>query len=343
MKKVTAILTVLMFALVMSIVTGCDDSEKGDISAGSGILSLYKMIPENATGFFALNIKKLTSLSVFDKMTKDLEKDEIKKKIDMFENYQDFINKTGIDPKQDMSGAVFIFFNEMDSKEQDFSVIANVSYDKNKILALLKEKNKELKEEDYNGSTIYTLKGDKGKEGGLIFMSENLAAAGTISGLKKIVDLSKGLTKNIYSNKRMTSYLEKAGSSSILNFVFDFPQKMKGKKGNGMFSADLSKAEALYGSINYEGSSWIGDIILVSPNESGNKQLVTTINSFKGLGAMAGPEVAELVNNIDISSTADSLRLSFTISTDLLEKLKTKAEQKAKSFGVNPPPPPKEH
>ncbi|MEN8152559.1 MAG: hypothetical protein ABFR75_00925 [Acidobacteriota bacterium] len=340
MKRSISVSAIFVFALVMIFVTGCEDNKAGGISSDSGTLALYKMIPENATGFFAINVKKLTSLSVFDKMTKDLERDEIRKKMDMFENYQDFVNKTGIDPKKDIGGAVFVFFNEMDSKNQDFSILANISVNKEKILPIIKEKSKESSEQEYKGLTIYTFKEDKGKEGGLVFMSDNIAAAGTITGLKKIVDLSKGSGENIYSNKRMIDYMEKAGTSSIMSFVFDFPQKMKGKTGNGMFSADLSKAEALYGNVNYEGNSWTGNVILVSHNDEGNKQLATTINSFKGLGAMAGPEVAELVNNIDISSTAESLKLSFTISSDLLEKLKTKAEQKVKSYGTKPPPPP---
>ena len=104
-----------------------------------------------------------------------------------------------------------------------------------------------------------------------------------------------------------------------------------------MFKADLSKAEVIVGQVDYTGSAWEGEIAVVCPNEEGNKQLVNALNGLKGMAAMGGPEVAELVNNINLSASADQITLTFSITDELIDKLKKKMEEKAK--GMVPPPP----
>jgi len=331
MKK-TKILLVLMLAIsVLAVMTGCDGEPTGN-STSADQAELYKFIPESATGLFTINFKKLSSISAFDKIKNEMKFDEISKKQKFFKDYADFIQKTGIDPKKDINSAVMAIFGEIDEKEPEVSVIADLKYNKEKLLSLLKNSGKDFQTSDLNGMTLYSGKDEKGKEAGLIFLSDKLITAGSIEGVKTIAAMVGKQGKTILDDPKMKSYMEKAGSSSIFSFVFRFPEKMKGMKGNSMIQADLSKAEALYGNVDFSSNTWSGKFVLVSLNEEGNNKLVTTLNGLKGLGAMGGPEIAELINNIDINATPDSIILSFEISNELLEKLKKKAEEKSKSF-----------
>jgi len=333
MKKINVFMTLAVMILMMALVTGCDD-KASDGETAANLVSLYNYVPDTATGLFTINFNKLTSISAFDKMKDDMMFDDISKKQKLFKNYQDFIEKTGIDPKKDIKSAIVAIFSELDEKEPELSLIANLNYDKQKLLALLKESGKDFQTSDFNGMTIFSGKNEKGKEAGFIFLTENIITAGSLEGVKKVAGLVAGKSgKNILSDPKMKSYMDKVGSSSIFSFIFRFPEKMKGMKGNSMIQADFSKAEALYGNVDFNSNTWMGKFVLVSYNEEGNTNLVTTLNGLKGLGAMGGPEIAELINNIDISATAESIVLSFKISSELLEKLKAKAEEKTKSFG----------
>ena len=47
---------------------------------------------------------------------------------------------------------------------------------------------------------------------------------------------------------------------------------------------------------------------------------------------VAGPEVAELISNIQLTAEADHIKLSFSLSNELLEKLREKAQEKQKGI-----------
>ena len=331
MKKTNAFFVLMIMVSIMIFISGCNDKAKSG-TVSSEQVELYSYIPDSATGLFTINFNKLTAVPAFNEIKEDMKFDKIGKEQKFFKGYADFVEKTGIDPKKDVKSVVVAIFGEIGEKEPDVSVIANLNYDKQKLLALLKESKTDFQATDFNGMTLYSGKDEKGKEGGFIFLSDNLITAGTINGVKKIASLAGTNGKNILSDPKMSSYMSKAGNSSIFSFAFRFPEKMKGIKGNSMVKADFSKAEAFYGNVDFSSNIWAGKFVLVSLNEEGNTNLVTTLNGLKGLGAMGGPEIAELINNINITASPDSIILSFKISSELLEKLKTKAEEKAGSF-----------
>ena len=125
--------------------------------------------------------------------------------------------------------------------------------------------------------------------------------------------------------------MKKFEPDSIALFLFNISDKLKAisQKSNMSFvSMDLSKAELVFGFIDYDKRSWNGEIRLISHNDEGNKQTVNSLNMIKGMGALAGPEVAELLNNINITSSSEDIRLTFKISDELLEKVKKKTEEK---------------
>lgn len=331
MKKIKILLTLLLTISVFALNTGCDGNTAGN-SASVDQSELYKYIPDTATGLFTINFKKLSAISAFDKLKDEMKFQDINKKQKMFKDYADFVDKTGIDPKKDINSAVMAIYSELDNKEPEFSIVADLKYNKEKLLSLLKNSGKVFQTSNLNGMTLYSAKDEEGKEGGFIFLSEKLITAGTIEGVKKVAALAGKTGNNILDDPKMKSYMEKAGNASIFSFVFRFPEKMKGMKGNGMIQADLSKAEALYGNIDFSSNTWSGKFVLISLNKEGNNNLVTTLNGLKGLGAMGGPEIAELINKININATPDSIILSFEISNELLEKLKKKAEEKSKGL-----------
>jgi len=154
--------------------------------------------------------------------------------------------------------------------------------------------------------------------------------------VKKAIDLSKGTGESVLKNATLKPYIDNFKSNVIVSMVFEFPAEARKVQDGGMFKIDVSKAEAIVGSIDYEANVLNGVLELISKNEQANKDLVNTLNGLKGMGAMAGPEVAELVNNINLAASADKISLTFSISDELVEKLKNKMAEKTK--GIVAPP-----
>ncbi len=341
MKKirVTLTLAVTLFLFSLLIVSGCGDKGVGS-AKGEDLLTF---VPENAAGMLAVNFKKVAELEVFNKTIEDLKKKQPEPEEKGFKSYQDFIDQTGIDPQKDIHALVLAFFGDLKisgQSEPDFAAVLSLNYDKDKMLGLIKsklaEEKEDLKEEKYQNLTIFKAKDEKGKNVAFSFISDRLIVVGRDIQVKLVIDLSKGKGKNIFNNKKVKPYLKEI-SGQMASFFFNFPEEGKKVHDAGMFKMDLSKAELFFGHVNYKGDAWTGEIQLVSHNPEGNEQLVTTLNGMKGMAAMGGPEIAELVGNINLSATADAIKISFSLSNELLKKMQKKIG--AQKSGITPPPP----
>jgi len=334
MKKFFMTSLITVFVLTLLLISGCG---KKAVKGGD---NLFSLLPDNATGVISVNFKEFAKLEFFNKIIKDAKEKKPDKPGKVFKDYQDFVDKTGIDPQKDIHGfAVALLGKIQPGTEPDFVLAAQLNYDKNKLINALKEADEKFTEEDYKGITIIQGVDEHGKEFALAFVNENIMAGGKIESVKKVVDLSKGEGQNILANARMKSYIEKFKSGAIASFVFDFPEEAKKVQETPMFKMDFTKAEVILGNVEYTGTAWDGEIALVCPNEEGNKQLVNTLNGLKGMGAMAGPEVAELVSNINLSASAEQITLTFNITDELIDKLQKKMEEKKQAMAPPPPPP----
>lgn len=325
MKKRFGLLTVTLMLVSLFAIVGCG----GDKAAGGGGSSaLFSLLPAEASGVISVNFKKMAGMDFFDKMIKEAEaKPEAAE--GPFKNYQDFVDKTGIDPKKDIF-AIAAGITGKIAPGSDTAVVAVVemNVDQSKVLSIMKEKGAKYAEETYKDIAVYTFKDTKGKDQAFAFVKENIVGFGEPAMLKKVIELSKGEGKSVLDNKKLMEQMKKLKSSSIMTFAMEFPVEQKKLHDGGMFKADLSKAEALLAEVDFSSGTWEGKLVLASDNPEGNEQLVTTINSMKGMAAIGGPEVAELVKNIDIIAKPDSIVLKFSISEELAKKLQEMANKK---------------
>jgi RNA processing factor Prp31 len=58
---------------------------------------------------------------------------------------------------------------------------------------------------------------------------------------------------------------------------------------------------------------------------------------MKMMGGALGPEAGELINKINITATSDAVKMDVSFTEEMLEKLKTKMEERKKSM-MTPPP-----
>ena len=261
----------------------------------------------------------------------------------VFANYQDFVQKTGIDLKKDVYSVVAGVYGELGGENPQMLGIVNLKYDKEKLLGLLRQNNVIVAEDNYRGLGLYTLKGeDAKKDVRLAFLNANNIVIGTEAQVKQAVDLAQSSGKSVLKNAAMMKYVDKLKKDSMFWLAIgNIPDKIKNAPAGGMMPVDLSKAEAFIGYLDYKGKTFSGEFQLISQNEQGNKQIVDMLNGLKALGAMGSakePELGQLLNGIQLSSAADTIKLAFSLSEELMNKLSDKAKDKAK--GMMPPAPP---
>ncbi|MCX6553690.1 MAG: hypothetical protein NTZ12_01545 [Candidatus Aminicenantes bacterium] len=349
-KKMVVLTLVLATLLVMP---ACKKKTPGRLS-NEGALA---MVPDGASMVLSFDFLKFSDLALFDKMLKDdWKKEGGPGKV--FANYPEFVQKTGIDLKKDVYSVTAGIYGELGGEAPRVVGFVNLKYDKEKVLGLLRQNNVIVAEENYRGLGLYTLKGEESvkdglrtlsqegsqKEARLVFLNAYNIIIGTEAQVKLAVDLAQGSGASIFKNGAMMKYVDKLKKDTMLWLVIgNIPDKYKNAPAGGMMPVDLSKAEAFIGYLDYKGKIFSGEFQLLSNNPEGNKQVVDMLNGLKALGAMGSakePELGQLLNGIQLSASADAIKLAFSLPEELMNKLSDKAKDKAKN--MMPPPAPAE-
>lgn len=315
MKKM--VLVIMSLLLALSFFSGCGSNS--GTSGGSGG-DLLNYIPEDVSGYLSVNVKGLSSLEIFNEIEKDF------KPTDKFENYKDFVEKTGIDPRKDINGIVAGFYGNdfTNKKDLNFIMVAGLKYDKEKLLKLASEEGSKFKEDKYDGLTLYNIE-EGGKITTLVFPDAGHIIVASTSIVKKAIDLFKGKGNSVLKNDKQKSYLKMINNKSLFSMVFNIPEQFRVKKNVGMGEVDFTKAECFIGSAWRSGSAYEIDLKLLLKDKAANDAIKNILNMGKMMGA-SQPDYKELIEGIKINSDENMLNIIMTITDDFILKMKDKAK-----------------
>jgi len=328
-KKVLALTLVLVVLLLLP---ACKKKAPGQMSSEA----MLAMVPAGPVMLMAFNFQQFAALDLFDNMIKkDWQKNAKAGKA--FKDYQDFVDKTGVDLQKDVYAVVGTIYGGFDSENPEGIGIVNMKYDPDKLLAVLKQNQVFTAEEKYRDRNIYTLKNeDSRKDMRLAFLNKSNIIFGTPLQVKKAIDLNLDKGKSVLQTASLMKYVDKLDKNSMFWLaVGNIPEKIKNAPAGGMMPVDLSKAEAFTAFMDYKGKTFSGEFRLISYNEAGNKQIADMLNGLKSLGAMGSakdPDLAQLLNGIQLSSAADHIKLTFSLSEELMNKMSAKAKDKANAM-----------
>ena len=323
---------------VMLLAPACKKKAPGQL----GSEALLAMLPEGPVMLVSFNLQQLASLDFFDKMIKE-DWQKSAKAGRAFKDYQDFKQQTGIDLQKDLYASVIAIYGGFGSENPDIVGIINMKYDPAKLLSVFRDKQVITAEETYRDRPMYTLKteeAEKSKDMRLTFLNKASVAFGSPLQVKKAIDLELKEGKSVLKTAAVMKYAEKMDKNSMFWLVVgSIPDKMKSAPAGGMMPVDLSQAEAFTAFVDFKNKTLAGELRLISQNEQGNKQIADMLNGLKALGAMGSakePELGQLLNAIQLTSASDHVKLSFSISEELMNKLGAKAKEKAKAVAPAP-------
>jgi len=291
---------------------------------------LLRLFPEDAKGVVFIDINRAMQTEI---VNKSIQEDE------NYTKYQEFIEKTGIDPQKDIYCVAIVFSEEIKHDEAESkakmngAAILNLKFNKEVLITLLKakaeEEEKEILEEDYNGLGLYAWeKGDMV----ISFIDDSNILVGDSETVKSIIDVMQEKKENIFNNENLSSLINDSNKKAILwgAFLISPETVNEVKSGNPMLS-NLEGINAILFNFNYKNKSIVTEIKVMNDDEVKNKQVAELLSGIKALGAMVAtekPTIGELLDKIEISSGPTHVKISANIPEEMIETLKQEMGEK---------------
>ena len=314
---------ILFVAVALLVATACGEERGRRLVSEKGMLAL---LPENVNSIAAVNVKKLRGLEIYNKMLEQLFAKKTNKHRRPFQNYEDFVNQTGIDLKKDVDAIVLGIKagrQQTDAAKNGYAVtVIKMRYTKEKILRVIRENGITLEKNMYKNISTYTYHDKANQNLMLAFLSGDIAAAGAEAAVHDVIDIIQGTGKNVFHNPQIIPYLDDINADAVLSIAATVSKKTRNMAGNAKHKIDLGTVEAMVGYLDRGDTNWNGEIRLISHNKQKNQQLVFALNGLKYLFGAANPEFSDLINNINISASADGLHITATFPDAFLEKIR---------------------
>lgn len=310
------ILILACICLILILPFGCARKAKAPQAGQAKATDLIQLLPKNCLGVFSWDVRRTLDTSL---ARHSLEDKEIMAKI------EEIKNQTGIDLTKDIfliSGGVIA----LENKEPQPVAIINLRYDQNKLLNFIKQKSPQpLEEVVYEKKTIFKLASEKEPNPGLVFYDSSNIFLGGLEACERLIDVVNGKAENIRQNSQLNSLLKTTKTESLSWSAFLLPPEAMAEaaKSNPMLSS-VEKLHSLAMSFDYKNKNLVAEITAKGSDESHHKQLAELLTGFRSMGAMAAtnyPEVVEVLNKLEITSTPQQVSLNFALPEDLLIKL----------------------
>jgi len=287
---------------------------------------MLSMIPKAAQGVVVIDIHAGMNSVFIDKAIKDAKDNQ---------KYLDFIAQTGIDPQKDIYYAVVGLMGSEGLDKTSPVVVVNLKYDQAKLLAKLKEKATNVTEETYEGLTLYTAAdpGEQKPMSGVFYDGSNIIV-GEAKNVKAVIDVVKKGADSILKNEALTALLKSADQTAMLWAAAVLPpEAMKTVAAQNPMAASLDSLKSILIALDYKNQALRIEIKGMGGDAAKNKQTADALTGLKALGAMAAgekPEIGELVNKIEVTSSAEFVKIAALLPEELLTKLSATAKDAVK-------------
>lgn len=333
MRKALVCLSIVLIAAAGFVACG----KGGSVKAGSATAeSLVNLLPRNTTGIIVIDVHRAMGTEAVAKALQD-EKNKVR--------FDKIIAQTGVDPRKDVYFAVLGLTGPLaKGVEPEGAFIANLKYDKTLLLAKLKEEakkegeNRELREETYNGVTLYTGfdEPDAQKAGWGAFLDESNLLIGSESGVKAVIDVYQKKAENLTKNPDMEKIIAAADKNAMAWGAFAVPAgSLKSAAEQNPMMKGLENLNGLTLAFDYRNQALSIDIRALGGSEAENKQVAEMLNGLKALGAGIAaqePAAGEALNRVEISGGPESISLSLNLPQDILDKLRAAAQSKVEGM-----------
>ncbi len=305
---------------------------------------LMKLLPADATGVFAVDIKKGLATPLGQKMLEDKSQD-----------YLEFIKETGINPETDldrMVGSVVLHGED----DWDFVMAVKGTFDREKLMAAGLKNGAQMTVSQYEGKPLIrvedvedqaeaaaeNLADAMGQEADLdvepnvswaSFIDDSTVLWGSEQGVKSAIDVSVGKAKGMHTNEGLTALVSQTKTDAVAWAVFEIPEEMaKALAEESPMMASLADLRSVILMIDYEDETILGLIHANGGTAEKNAQLAEFLNGMKAffaMGASEDPDLGALLESIKITSSDQHVAIEMAIPEELMRRITESAVDKA--------------
>jgi hypothetical protein len=315
-------------------------AEQGGLKAGTATSkSLLKLIPATARVVFMVDVHRSLAADTVQNALKD---ERTKQK------YDEFTKMAGLDPTKDVYFLALTMAGTPGSKNQQGAVVINLRYNKDNLLAKIKGLVTNLREEIYNGVTIYNGPGAPKAEGHVpagAFLDDSNIVLGSAQSVRAVIDVYQKRADSVDKSPEMKKLLKAVNASANVWGAVAIPQEMvkQAAEKNPMLK-DLVGLTGLTLSFDYANRSLIVEIQGLGGTKEQNKSLAEKLTALKGMGTLFAakqPVLGDLINTIEISSGTDNVKIYASVPAELLDKAQKMAQERLGGLmSVKPQAPP---
>ena len=311
MRRVFALTLILAVALVA--VNSCGTEATGSkAESGSSMLSL---LPSEATGVFYVDVQRVMNSPVGKKALEENDHD-----------LEEFTRETGVDLSKDVYGLVGVVTGESKNDAQG-AVVLHMNYDQAAVKSKIQDENPSVKFETYEGTDYADLPQKPGEDPTQVaFLDDDHLVFGSPGHVRKVIDVVKKGAASVEKNSDLMAAVGQIDKSSMMWGAFAIPASAAQElEGNPMLGS-LSGLRSLVMSFDYKNAALLGEVVGNTGSAETSQQIaemLTGLKAFAAMGAAEKPNMAEVLNGIKITSSANEVRLSANIPEELLLSMET--------------------
>lgn len=332
MKKFTAIASLpILFAFFF--LMSCANKPAAPKAGSAKAEDMLSLLPKEAKGVIVVDIQRIMKTEAVDKAIKENEN---------YQQYQQFVIETGIDPQKDVYFFVAGMTGQVGGQNVEEGVaLINLKYNRDLLLAKVKKERGELTETDYNGIKIYqAVQTPTQKPFNGAFLDDSNIVLGTDTAVKKVIDVTQKKAENVWKNEDLSALMKNSNKTAMVWGAFEVPAEiMQQAASKNPMLGIFAGIKSILLSFDYKDKSILAEIKAMAPDEAKNKQMADALNGFKALGAAAAskePQAGEFLNKIEISAAADHVKISAIIPEELIKSLSQKIKiQKSETKNEN--------
>jgi len=316
----------MAFVLIFFSFFSCEKGPSIPRAGSATVKDMLSLVPEDAMGVIFIDAHRAMATEMVDKTIKE-SKD--------YQKYQEFIEKTGINPQEDIYYVIVALEKRPEKKDPQGGAIVNMKYEKETMLGLIKakltEEGQRLEEEDYNGTVLYYVVEKEEERDYLSFIDDSNILAGNEAVVKSITDVIQKTKANVFKNEALSSLIDETNKQAMIWGAVTIPPETIGQavSENPMLkNLEAVRAAAMY--FDYKNKNIVAEIKIMSGDETKNKEVADLLNGFKAMGGIIAakkPEIGEVINKIEITSSPDYVKIFASLPEELIQKIKETAQE----------------
>ena len=271
-------------------------------------------LPANSQAIFGMNVQKFVSSPAFTKF-------EDKHGKQFANNLAEFISKTGVDPRRDLSYIV-AGGRALDGRGEAV-IVASGHFDSVKITDYINSHSPTIRA-DYKGIIVLVPAADKDSKinKAVAFLTNSELALGEFEAVKAVIDVHAGSAPGVVTNTTLGPLLAGLNPDEMFWFAGDPASILSKAPTNTPFGTSISAIQNVVGTLNLT-DVVSGKIIATARDEDSARKLADVVRGLVALGQLASENnqtLGELMKGVNVVQSKNQISLGISFSIDLLDK-----------------------